>query len=327
MTNIEKHALYNSLRINWLHDNSVPVEPWQVEDYRDLNLETLFDRLKLQEINFDRASFLHDADQVDTPEELTELLLENRESDTTAHDQVYLLIFELWRRLVPEKPSLSIFCDELDHQIHLYDKNEANLEAIEDMLATLQLILEDHEDEGGDPSQLFQTVCRGCANDLETFLYDFIAEQIDGGNLSYASELLEPFAQFVSDPKWFDFLKVQVLFESEPVEATRLLQKFIKNSATQKDLEFNLDLLLFLLSVGEQRDFMSLVKKTVPLLECEQDFQDLLSICIDFYHRLDDETKENTIQDMLKRRSGVNLKQAIPSKDPDIVQLIKVLMD
>ena len=41
-------------------------------------------------------------------------------------------------------------------------------------------------DEGLPPEQAFQLISPYCANDIETFLYDFIAEQIDEDNESYA---------------------------------------------------------------------------------------------------------------------------------------------
>ncbi len=53
------------------------------------------------------------------------------------------------RRLIPEKQSLTIFCDELDHQIDLYDSNMLeNMDALEDCLDNLQGLLNKNTDEG-----------------------------------------------------------------------------------------------------------------------------------------------------------------------------------
>lgn len=323
---MERRALYNSLRQNWVLDPSLSVEPWQVEDYRILPQETLFQRLKLQNISLDKASFLTVAEQVDTPEELTDSLLSEMEVDETTHDQVYLLVFELWRRLLPEKPSLTIFCDEVDHLITGYDSGELeNPIAIEDVLSNLQVILEEHADAGGDPVELFENICSGCANDFESFLYDFIAEQIDQENVSYATELLEAFSDYVSEIKWFDFLKAQVLFSSDPASGTQIMQQLIKNAGTEKDLAFNLEMLAFLVSAGDQRDFTNLVKKTAPLLESEEDFRDLLIICIDFYHRLDEEETEQAIQNILTKRSGKDLLKPFDQNDSDLAELFKAM--
>lgn len=323
---MERRALYNSLRQNWLMDPSLSVEPWQVEDYRGLPLETLFHRLKLQDIALDKAAFLAVAEEVDTPEELTDALLAGMQVDETTHDQVHLLVFELWRRLLPEKPSLTIFCDELDHLIAGYDiGNLDNPIAIEDVLSNLQVILEEHADAGGDPVELFESICGGCANDLESFLYDFIAEQIDQENISYATELLEAFSDYVSQVKWFDFLKAQALYSSDPASATQIMHQLIKDASSEKDLEFNLELLSFLVSAGDQRDFTRFVKKTAALLESEGDFRDLISICIDFYHRLDEEETEHAIQNIFRRRSGKDLTKPFDQNDPDLAELFKAM--
>lgn len=322
---ISTRALYNLLRLNWLRDSSQQVEPWQVEDYRLLPLEILFQRLTLQGIHLDKRLFLQFAEETDTPEEMTEQLLQHSEVDETTHDQVYLVVFELWRRLIPEKPSLSIFCDELDHQITLYDTGEiANPETIEDTLSNFQVILEEHADDGGDPVELFETISHACANDLESFLYDFIAEQIDGNNISYASELLDAFSDCVSEVDWFDFLKAQVLSRSDPAAAQTILQQLIDDASS---LEFNLEILSFLVLTGDYKDFVRLVKKTVPLLVSEEDFQDLLTLCIDFYHQLDEDETEKAIQTILKMRSGRDLQKTFVQTDTDVSKLFKAMSD
>lgn len=325
MITIERRALYYSLRLSWLKDPALPVQPWQVEDYRSMPLEGLFQRLKLQDLSLDKLSFQALAEQADSPEDLSEHLLEGRQIDSVTLDQVYLLIFELWRRLIPEKPSLTIFCDELDHQISSYDEGSSDPELIEDTLSNLQVILDEHADEGGDPLDLFETICSGCANDLESFIYDFISEQIDSNNLSYATELLDAFSEYVTDVKWFDFLRAQVLFETDPAGAHVIIQHLLTDASKDPDLEFNLELLAYLVAAGDQRDFIKLVKKTTPLLISEEDFRDLLSICVDFYHRLDDDEGEKAIQNILKSRSNVNLDAAFDPKDPDIAELYKAM--
>jgi hypothetical protein len=185
MNAIERRALYNLLRMNWLNEPTLSVESWQVEDYRSLPLPDLFERLKQFNIQLDRVSFIAYADECDSPEDLTEHLIGDRNLPTAQEDQVYLLIFELWRRLMSEKPSLSILCNELDHQIFLYDRHELdNPLALQDALTHFIEILDENVDEGIPPEQAFKLISPYFANDMETFLYDFIAEQIDEGNES-----------------------------------------------------------------------------------------------------------------------------------------------
>ena len=82
---------------------------------------------------------------------------------------------------------------------------------MENALATLEQILDENEDAGVDAHEVFTSVASGCAHDIESFFYDFISEQIDSGNLSYASELHEAFAVYVSDKKRFEFLAIRIL--------------------------------------------------------------------------------------------------------------------
>lgn len=324
---LERRALYNLLRMNSLHDANVTFEPWQVEDYRHMTLEAIFGRLKLQDIDLNKSSFLSFSEAFDTPEELSEKLLEKTDAYPMTCDQVYLLVFELWRRLVPEKPSFSIFCDELDAQIFAYDSGKLeNSETLQDALANLAHILDENVDNGADPSEIFETIRLGCGNDIESFLYDFISEQIDARNDLYALELLDNFSEYVSDVKWFDFLRAKLLAYSDKEGSKELIHQLLNIEGHDPDLEFNLEVLGFLVFGGEKEDFINLAKKTIPLLQCEEDFQDLLTICADFYHRLDQEPIELTIQDILKSRSKRPFGKGIDKNEPDTRKLFKVMV-
>ena len=52
---------------------------------------------------------------------------------------------------------------------------------------------------------------------------------------------------------------------------------------------------------------------------------DLLSICVDFYHRLDDEETEQAVQNILTKRSGKDLSKPIDQNDPDLAELFKAM--
>ena len=57
MNDIERRALYYLLRINWLSEPNMPVEPWQIEDYKAKPIQELFERLKAFQITLDRVEF------------------------------------------------------------------------------------------------------------------------------------------------------------------------------------------------------------------------------------------------------------------------------
>lgn len=316
-----RRALYSSLRMNWVIDPTMQVEPWQVEDYRAIPLDGLFENLEDLGLTLDKTSFAAYAESVDNPEDLTDLFFHDAPFDPKTHDKIYLLVFELWRRLLPERQCLSIICEEIDHQIDLYDRGQVeNVESIQDTIANLESILDDNVDEGADPVETFDFINSTCANDVESFLYDFITEQLDNGNITYANELIEGFANYISDHKWFDLLKIRLVALNDTEEANHLTQNLMEDAVEDRDLTFNLEVLSFLISIGERSVFEDLVRHTIPLLQNEDDFQSLLSIGSDFYHRIDHEEIELTLQSILQKRSKLPWDSVINRDDPDFLQ-------
>lgn len=323
---IERRTLYNLLRMNWLNDPSLLVEAWQVEDYRELPLESIFNRLREKGIYLDRVSFTAMAENLDTPEDLTDELVVDTEYDALAQDQIYLLVFEIWRRLVPEKLCLSVFCDELDYLINLYDRDELlDAEAIQDVLANLEIILHENTDQGENPHTVFESICLRCANDLESFLYDFITDQIDNKNFAYASELVDTFSQFVRDIKWFDFLHARVIANSDPAQSNLFIRDIVHDALESPDLEFNLEVLSFLAEEEKKELFIPLLKQTVPLLATEEEFQDLLNSYAEFLHRLDYEEEEKTLQKIIKKRAHIHPEAPLDRQSPHLAEVLKLL--
>lgn len=323
---VERRALYNSLRIHWLSDPSIEVENWQVLDYRTLTLSELFANLERFDLKFDRTSFAAAGEQYETPEDFADHLLEEQGLGQEHHDLLYLNVFELWRRLLPEKRSLSIICDELDHLITLYDNgNLKSPEALEDGIANLQQILDENADEGVSRNEVFVSINSGCANDLESFLYDFISEQTDAKNYPYASELLEGFKEAVEDKRWFDFLEARLKMPSEPDEANEMLEKIIRKAPQDPDLVFNLELLAFLVQDGEKTLFPRLAKQTLTILEKEEDFQDLLVLIADYFHCLDKDEQEQQVRTLHKNRLHNPSSTQLDPLDNDVKVIKQIL--
>lgn len=324
MIDISHRALYNSLRMNWLHDPSLEIEPWQVENYRDMSLPLLFSRLKQHSIDLDKDSFVALADEYETPEELVEDLIEDE--DAAGQDQLYLLVFELWRRLETDKPCLSVFCDELDHQIYLYDNGQSkSVEELQDVLANLKVILDENTDQGADPHEVIHSINEGCANDINAFLYDFISEQIDNENISYASELLDSFLMYVDDIEWFEFLHARVLMATDPEAGEELIQQLTHQALKNHDLEFNLELLSQMVQEGDEKLFIKLARASAPLLKTEADFQDLATIGADYFGCLDDDDKENALNELLKKRSKIGIATSFRQNDPDLATFLTIV--
>lgn len=326
MVQLETKALYNSLRMNWLNHPNLPVETWQVEDYRSLPLDVLLQRLEPFYIHLDQTSFIAFAQNSDTPEELTIALMRDDETDPISYDKIYLLVFELWRRLVPEKLCLTIFCDELDHQIELYDLNSLeNMEKLQDALATLQNILDENVDAGGSPNKVFTTLSANCANNIENFLYDFISDRLEEENYSYARDLLEGFVAYIEDSKWFDLLKIHLQLVFGDDFALPQLKKLASKAKAENDLFFDLELLALLAKVGDRDLFLTISKQVLPLIEIEEDFQDLLIVGADFCSFIDNETIENSIQELIDGRANIDLEAPFNAKDADAERFLQLL--
>jgi hypothetical protein len=310
-------ALYHLLRSYWLLDPSLKVEMWQVEDYRSLSEDEIWKRLEEIGILLDRTAFELYASNVENPEELLSRLCVDFEEDAE-YDQAYLLLFELWRRLLPEKKSLSLFCDELDHRITFYEnEEEGSEELIADALFMLEGIL-DQNSEGAEPQQVFAVLIEHCAHDLESFLYSFISQQIIAGNDMYASELIDGFYDYVSDVKWFDFLRVRVLVSIDPEEGGNMLCRLIEYLQKSPDLDLLLEIACFLIHYGDINLFYQVVRQAKAQLVVEEEFQELLAIVADFYCFLDRSEPLQILDEILEKRSMIDFSAMITPQDPDL---------
>jgi len=320
--NLQTKALYNLLRLNRQTDPHIPCEEWQVEDLRLISMDRLFERLSQKGIILDKDRFHGFAQECDTPEELAEMLLTEHD-DPKKHDPEYLIIFELWRRLYPEKQSLSIFCDELDHRISLYDADVLESdEPIQDALSNLTEILDENADAGVEPFEIFETITSYCAHDLMGFIIDFISDLLDSGNQLYASELIEDFAHYCPETIWFDFLRARLIALTDPVKANHMIALILEHDA-ELTTDLLLEILRFQTGYGERPVFAGAVKKMIARLSTEEEFRDLLELTADYFHRRDREDLEKTIQQMLVKREKFS--GSIAPHDPDIKSFEKLI--
>ncbi|MDF2578185.1 MAG: hypothetical protein K0S74_1669 [Chlamydiales bacterium] len=324
---IAKKTLYNLLRLHSAEDKLANVEPWQILDYRQLNFSDLFEKLKALDIHLDKASFLIYAENYDAPEELAEDLLAETD-DIVIHDKVYLLIFELWRRFVPSKRSISVFCDEIDYRIHQYDLGKFHAdESICEILYELKVILDSSAESGEDLYKIFEIICSHCANDLESFLYDFLSELLDQGLTETVIELLGYFSRYVLDIKWFEFLTARTLAVTDFDEARPYLQSIIDRDPQEEGLlELILELLYFLIQQGDQPLFIKGVKKVIPLLTEEGELRELIDICIQYCDYLEFKQKKLSLINLLNQRMQSMKDLTTLTTNADKEQVLKILL-
>lgn len=315
---IQGKALFNLLKISWLDNPSLPVKPWQIEDYRKLSTDTLLKRLKQLGIHLKEEEFLAYAQPADSPEELNESMWGEAPQGET-FDQGYLLMFELWRRLLPHKQSLSVFCDELDHLIHLYDRGELeDDEQLQLRILELERILDDHVDQGEKPQKVFQSLLQFSAHDLEGFLYDYMEDQINEEKDLYASELIDDFYEYFQDPLWLDFLRLRLLIKTDTEAADLMLTRILNLLQEDPNLDLLLEIARFLIHRGKGSFFVHTCRILRPCLKKEEDFKELLVITAEFYELLDQKEEALSIQKILKKRKSIPDSKELNIKDSDI---------
>jgi hypothetical protein len=313
-------AYFNWVILKWEHNPSFQIEPWQVEDYRELSIETLLDRLKSLELTLTEENFIMMAEAYASPEELTHSIWPHQENEMP----IYLILFELWRRLLPEKTSLSIFCDELDNRIRLYLQDSSHDHGISNALQRLQELLEDSTDLGENPRAIFATLSRHVAHDLEGFLFDYISDQIDARNDLEAAELIRIFYPYIKDVICFDFLKARLLILMDPHEGNQAMQKLL-DKLTDPDLL--LEVAAFLVHHGDPSLFQKAAKLALSQVKTEEDFQELLAIVADYSHFVEKDKNEEQIQATFAKRLNIPATSAVNAADPDVIFLKDLLDD
>jgi hypothetical protein len=319
-------ALYNLLKINALDNPALAPNVWQIEDLRSLATPVLFERLKRLKLALDENSFALYAEETDSPEDLVDFVWDD-ENDAEGRDRAYMLLFELWRRLLPQKRCLSIFCDELDHLIDKYDRGMLeDEESLEGALSILEDILDDACDQQGiSPQEVFNEISRYCAHDLESFIYDFISARIEAEGELYASELIDSFYEYISDKKWFDFLRARLFFSTHTEQSNILIERLLEQLNEEPDIDLSLQIIDGLVHYGDIRLFPFAVKQTIPLLKTEKDLRDLLTMSAEYYRCLDREKEENEIHALLEKRSKLHESQPFDSSDTSLMSFYDLL--
>ena len=242
-----------------LKSKGLGTEPWILEDYRALPLEDLFQRLEVLGLYLNAESLYLYTDECESPEELTDLLVEEKR----IRDKVYLLLFEAWRRTCPDNQSISLFCDELDHLIALYEEEKlADEEPLQKELDELGRILELEADKGSDPRIAFKEITSYSAYPLEVFLYEYISTKIDQGHSTYSSELIDRFTPYVEEPIWFNLLRIRLLPQDE---AQTALDRLYETALEIGDIDLLFEALQVSLHVGTA--FPEYARLLLPLLQ------------------------------------------------------------
>lgn len=254
-----RKVLYNQLRYQAFISGD-PLVGWQLEDMRSFSQEKLLKLLQDRGWQLDKTRFIAFAQSVDTPQELLELLLGEEELEPSVEDQLYLVIFELWRRWVSKSQNIEFIIDELSYRILEYERGVAVDSKIERALSDLLALLIKSCENEKESRLLFGYITNACAGDLEHFIYDFILDQLEAGALIYAKELYAAFKPLVQEKVWFDFLH---LFWCDRKQAQALFHEIYHQLAKEIDKDLVFEILHYL----NNNRLSSLFEKFAALLK------------------------------------------------------------
>jgi hypothetical protein len=185
-------------------------------------------------------------------------------------DSATPLLLEVWRRLCPEKPSLTLFCIELEDEIAKYEVNNHSPE-LPDLLAKLQFLLDEAVDTGLSRKKAFSQLQKTIKYDLESFLYHLIFDEIEAGEIDYAKELFEGFSPYIVEKRWFEFLGIKLEKENTGIR----LEKLISTLKKEKNIELALEVLHFLAEKKMKTLFQKLALNLLPTLKRKDDFKEI----------------------------------------------------
>ena len=319
-------SFYNLLRVKRNSNPKSRVASWQIEDLRELELATLFTRLSKLGVFLDEISFVEQAQQFDNPEELTKHIWPKEGEDQA---KCYLLLFELWRRLLPENLPISLFCDQLDYLIEAYDRGSlVEVDQLQEALESLEDILDSAADkEGSSTEEIFLYACSYSAHDLEGFILDYIADQMIEENYVRASELLDGFSPYVTHKKRFKALRICLFLSTGTPSASLMFERFLEYLQEEPDFESLLILMDYLVYRGNREVFFKVVKQALLFMKTEEQFQDVLEMMTEYYHYMDLEEEEKRISQMSNTRRNYPLEVLLNKKDPMYLNIVKEVLE
>ncbi len=310
-------ALYNLLQTKVEKGTSETIADWQVRDYRALSIDELLKGLNDLGLDIDIDQFEVTADQVDSPEEIAASVAPPGEP----RERIYLFVFELWRRFLDDRETISIFCDELDQVISAYEDDPASTEEIAySMLKELVGILEQNVILGQKPVKLFSTISDFLSHDLESFIYNFIQDLIEQDRPMAASEITSNFIPYVEQTLWFDLLKIKLIGGASVEEASAMASRFLEKLEEAPELDLYFELLYYLNKTGHKELFESVYKKALELVNIEADYIEILDILFEYYHLNDRKRDEKVVEEILLERKKLTTAKSVTKQEIKYLQ-------
>ena len=301
-------AYYNLLLLQAQRGIAVEALPWEAKDYGAIAMDCLFEEIQSLHYLFDRESFVNYCAAFDSPEEVV-ASIEQKECEEK--NKLYLLVFELWKRLLPEKESISIFADALDRKIAEYEKSkddEMLLEAFEQVVE----ILESNSIDSTPPETIFERFCLYVAHDLESVIYTYIESKICGEVEDRALDLLHHFLPYVKEKRALQFLHLKTLSHDFLEERLRLTEFLCESLQEKVNLSVAIPFLFYLIEQHHKELFIDLFSTMVNKVQEEGALVALLDVLVEYHRFFGREELTKKVSNFLER--GVDLTTASNKK-------------
>ena len=288
---LETKALYNSLRMLGTGMNFSAEDSWKVEEFRQFELNALFDGLRVMGIVLNKPLFYQWSAHCETPEELLDFLfleegLEEQSLEDEMKDHLYLLLFELWRRLIPEKRSLSLVADEIDHVIFAFDSGkEVRDEEIENAIEEWVRLLNRLQDEGHSAKEALQAMEPYFAHNVPEFIVDFLLDVTDRGDNERFLPLFEKTRIFLTSlPLWVKVIDLKFCLRDDLTLLNKKLGELVAHVLTTQGVESEIIFCLCDIALELDRGelFIRLLERVLPDLQEREEIDIVIDLLADF---------------------------------------------
>lgn len=297
-------AYYNLLYLQNLRGFEVNAMEWEYLDYRALDDRELFDRIQRLHYAFDKDSFIEYCQDFDSPEELIYSL---ETGDSELKNKLYLLLFELWRRFLPQKKSISIFADELDRKIAAYESNKDGVELLLALEEVVE-ILESNTLTEEPLEAIFERFCLYVAHDLESVVYTYIDSKLKSSDEDYSIDLLDHFLPYVREKRALQFLRLKSLPIDYFEERNRLTKYLCESLQEKVNVAISLPFLFYLIESKDKEHFVDLFSSLIHQVEEEGALVSLLDVLVEYHRSFGREELEQKVSAFLEK--GKNFAKA-----------------
>jgi hypothetical protein len=310
---------YNLLKYKKRENPNLKVEDWEIFDYKKLSIDELFSNLSqigfeisIKDIN-DLANDSIELDEVDLKQFHKAKILQKEDLE-----RGYLYLFEIWRRLMPNHKSISIFANDFDEFIDAYEKGEVAQNEL--LFNELFDILDESVDEGQDPKGVFKQLSNYFGHDLESFIICYIFDLIEQDNETTASRYLDNIYPYLAGNLWLEFFRIKLLKGALSEDITAMTFRFLDRLKLHFDAELAFEVLYYMIETGHKELFKTTYKSFLKEIKTEDEFREMLEILHAFFSLNEQNKEEMLVKELIDERRKVSMTKKIGLVEKKVLQ-------